>query len=379
MIDSARLPGFDDVIPLDLQRHEVDSQWMENRFWLVSLSLACWSLIGLNAGTTLPVSRLEAVHVAEIHSGRVASEVRILGSGAKAHYLVTVGRGDSFAIDANHGRLVEARRRAPGESYRWPGIRVVAHRGGVSLGPPENTLPAISKAIEVGADLIEVDIRESSDGHLVLMHDRSVDRTTDGKGRVENLTLAEILKLEVKGSGDEMIRVPRIEEALRLMKGRIDADLDFKEGDLMKLITAVRNAGMEDHVTMHSSWERCAMLVDLEPRIRIRPTVDHSNQVRDLISRIRPAMVNFDWHSVTEASVRSAHLGGCLAFVNCLGSADTDFYVREAIRIGADYIQSDRPDRVLEILAELGLRREGPVLGSALDTPLRHNRLGYPH
>ena len=210
------------------------------------------------------------------------------------------------------------------------------------------------------------------------MHDRSVDRTTDGKGRVENLTLAEILKLEVKGSGDEMIRVPRIEEALRLMKGRIDADLDFKEGDLMKLITAVRNAGMEDHVTMHSSWERCAMLVDLEPRIRIRPTVDHSNQVRDLISRIRPAMVNFDWHSVTEASVRSAHLGGCLAFVNCLGSADTDFYVREAIRIGADYIQSDRPDRVLEILAELGLRREGPVLGSALDTPLRHNRLGYP-
>jgi len=372
------LAGFDDVIPLDLPTHEVDSQLMENRFWLVCLSLACWSLIGLNAGTTLPVSRLEAVHVAEIHSGRGASEVRILGSGAKAHYLVTVGGGDSVAIDANHGRLVEARRGTSGESYRWPGIRVVAHRGGVSLGPPENTLPAISRAIEVGADLIEVDIRESSDGHLVLMHDRSVDRTTDGKGWVEKLTLAEILKLEVKGSGDEIIRVPRIEGALRLMKGRIDADLDFKKGDLMKLIKAVRNAGMEDHVTMHASWERCARLVDLEPRIRIRPTVEHSKQVRDLISRLRPAMVNFDWHSVTEASVRSAHLGGCLAFVNCLGSTDTDFYVREAIRIGADYIQSDRPDRVLEILAELGLRRAGPILGSALGTPLRHERLGYP-
>ena len=351
---------------------------MLNRSWLIGLFLAYCSLINLDAGSMLPVSQLEAVHLTEIHSGRVASDVRVMGSGEKSHYIVTVLGGDTFAIDAIHGRLVEARVRPPRESYRWPGIRVVAHRGGVSLGPPENTLPAISRAIEVGADLIEVDIRETADGHLVLMHDRSVDRTTSGKGMVENLTLAEILNLEVKGSGDAIIRVPRIEEALRLMKGRIDADLDFKEGDFRKLIEAVRNAGMEDHVTMHSSWERCAMLVDLEPRIRIRPTVGHSKQVNDLISRLRPAMVNFDWHSVTESSVRSAHLGGCLAFVNCLGSADNDFYIREAIRIGADYIQSDRPDRVIEILSELKLRQKEPILGSELGTPLRHERLGYP-
>ena len=345
---------------------------------LFFLPLFSWSLLVVGADALVPVSRLQAVHVAEIHSGQVAKEVRLDAVGNQPQYRIGMSGNDSFTIDAENGRLLTIHTKNPAESYRWPGIRVVAHRGGVSLGPPENTLPAIARAIEVGADLIEVDIRETADGHLILMHDRSVDRTTNGRGLVEKRSLMEILNLEVSHSGGEIVRVPRIEEALKLMKGRIDADLDFKEGDLGKLISAVREAGMEDHVTMHASWERCARLVDLEPRIRIRPTVEHSEQVRELISNLRPAMVNFDWHSVTEASVRSAHLGGCLAFVNCLGSADTDFYIREAIRIGADYIQSDRPDRVLEIFSELGLRREGPILGSALGTPLRSQRLGYP-
>ena len=324
------------------------------------------------------VSRLDAVHVAEIHSGRPVVSVAFEKSDQGGRYKLSLGQGKGAVVDASNGRLLKMGKLNHSTDYRWPGIRVVAHRGGVSLGPPENTLPAISRAIEIGADLIEVDIRETSDGHLVLMHDQTVDRTTDGRGMVAGLSLSTVLGLTINHSGEDTIRVPTLGEALRLMKGRIDADLDFKEGDLPKLIAAVKEQGMEDQVTMHASWERCRLLSQLEPRIRIRPTVEHSGQVRDLISRLRPAMINFDWHSVTENAVRTAHLGGCLAFVNCLGSADTDFNVREAIRIGADYIQSDRPDRVLEILRELGQRTSGPILGSQLGTPLQHRRLSYP-
>ena len=322
------------------------------------------------------VSQLEAIHVAEIHTGVAVESVELHQTERGKAYRVRSAGGWVLVVDGDHGRLLK-RSEGPSE-YEWPGIRVVAHRGGVLLGPPENTLPAIEKAIAVGADLIEIDIRQTVDGDLVLMHDATVNRTTNGSGAVTELSRAEIARLEVIHEGTEVIRVPGLGEALALMKGRIDADLDFKGGDLGKLVAAVRAAGMEDHATIHASWERCQRLTGMEPRIRIRPTVQHSGQVRDLVQRLRPAMVNFDWHAVTEQSVRDAHLSGALAFVNCLETADTDLYVREAIRIGADYIQSDRPDRVIAILRELGLRPDKPILGSRLGTPLRDPKLRYP-
>ncbi len=324
------------------------------------------------------VSSLEAAHIFEIYTGLPVGSVELDPNKGKVYEVRSEDGQASARVDAIHGRLLSLQHDGGVGRYDWPGIRVVAHRGGVSLGPPENTLPAIAKAIEVGADLIEVDVRETADGHLVLMHDETVDRTCHGSGRVDELTLDAIRALEVRHDAATRIGVPTLAEALSLMKGRIDADLDYKRGDIGKLLVEVRAAGMEDHVTMHAAWERCASIATLEPRIRIRPTVTHAGQVRDLAKQLRPAMINFDWHSVTEASVRDAHLAGCLAFVNCLGSADTDYYVREAIRIGADYIQSDRPDRVMQILRERGARSDAPILGSALGSPLRHPRLRYP-
>ncbi len=366
------------VIQLELRIWARDSNRMKHGLPIIGVLLATLGTAGMRAGEAPLVSRLDAIHLAEIHTGRPSVSVSLLATEEGGQYAVNLDDGQRAAVDAGNGRLLALGNQNNSMHYEWPGIRVVAHRGGVSLGPPENTLPAIARAIEIGADLIEVDIRETSDGHLVLMHDRTVDRTTNGHGSVADMTLSAVLELRIDHSGGGPIRVPTLSEALRLMKGRIDADLDFKEGDLSKLISAVREQGMEDHVTMHASWERCRLLSRLEPRIRIRPTVEHSGQVRDLVNRLHPAMVNFDWHSVTETAVRTAHLAGCLAFVNCLGAADTDFYVREAIRIGADYIQSDRPDRVLEILRDSGERSTGPILGSQLGTPLQHQRLSYP-
>ena len=71
----------------------------------------------------------------------------------------------------------------------------VAHRG-ASGNNPENTLRAFQKALEIGVDEIELDLRSTRDGHLVVMHDATVDRTTDGTGAIGELTLAEIRALD---------------------------------------------------------------------------------------------------------------------------------------------------------------------------------------
>jgi glycerophosphoryl diester phosphodiesterase len=254
----------------------------------------------------------------------------------------------------------------------------VAHRGGALLGPPENTIPAIEQAIEVGADLIEIDIRQTADGHLVLMHDETVDRTTDGSGRVARMTLAQVGNLKVQHGGSDIIRVPTLEEALGTMKGRIDPDLDFKQGDLLPLLEVVQKLDLAKYSTMYGPWERCFDVAEQEPSIRIRPSADYPQQVPHVIRKLRPAMVNMDWHAVTEESVRLAHLGGCHAFVNCLGTADTEFNIGQAIESGADYIQSDRPDVVMRMLKQRGLRRARPPRGDSFGTPLRGPHLAYP-
>src|SRR5262249_10137449 len=80
-------------------------------------------------------------------------------------------------------------------------IAVIAHRAGRALSP-ENTLAAIRKAISLGVDYVELDIRAAKDGPLVIMHDGSVDRTTNGQGKVKELTLAEIRALDAGSKFD---------------------------------------------------------------------------------------------------------------------------------------------------------------------------------
>ena len=75
------------------------------------------------------------------------------------------------------------------------GITVIAHRGGANLRP-ENTLVAFEHAVSIGADVLEMDLRATADGSIVVLHDATVDRTTDGQGRVDALTLAELQKLD---------------------------------------------------------------------------------------------------------------------------------------------------------------------------------------
>jgi glycerophosphoryl diester phosphodiesterase len=97
---------------------------------------------------------------------------------------------------------------------------------------PENTLAAVRRAIEAGAHVGEVDVRTTKDGVLVCLHDDTLDRTTDGKGKVSDFTLAEIKKLDAGSKFDKKFageRVPTLREVLSAAKGKIAVMLDLKE------------------------------------------------------------------------------------------------------------------------------------------------------
>jgi glycerophosphoryl diester phosphodiesterase len=107
----------------------------------------------------------------------------------------------------------------------WPVI--VAHRG-ASGTHPENTLRAFDAAVAAGADLVEFDVRLTSDGVPVVMHDANVARRTDGEGFVHELSLTEIKRLDAAPGMGERAEVPTLRETLELLSGRAGVDIEIK-------------------------------------------------------------------------------------------------------------------------------------------------------
>ncbi len=93
------------------------------------------------------------------------------------------------------GIWLKARPAAMHPYFASDDFMVIAHRGGRGLGP-ENTLPALRLSLAAGADVLEMDVRTTADGHLIVLHDDSVDRTTNGHGAVSEMTLAQVKKLD---------------------------------------------------------------------------------------------------------------------------------------------------------------------------------------
>lgn len=104
---------------------------------------------------------------------------------------------------------------------------IIAHRG-ASAYAPENTLAAFEKAIEMGAAIIETDIHQTKDSAVVIMHDLSVDRTTNGKGLIKELTLDEFKHLKIK---QNEYSAPTLEEAIQLINGRCQLLIELKKGN----------------------------------------------------------------------------------------------------------------------------------------------------
>lgn len=106
-------------------------------------------------------------------------------------------------------------------------VLVVAHRGNWRVAP-ENSIAAIDSAIAMKVDVVEIDVQRTKDGKLILMHDNSVDRTTNGKGKIKDMTFEEIRNLKLKDYKGNLTehQVPSLEEALLASKGNIMLNLD---------------------------------------------------------------------------------------------------------------------------------------------------------
>ncbi len=128
-------------------------------------------------------------------------------------------------------------------------IIVVAHRGDWRSAP-ENSLQAIQNSIDLDVDMVEIDIRETKDGHLVLMHDDTINRTTTGKGYLKEWTLDSLKTIRlIDGLGvATQHKIPTLQEALELAKGKILINLDKSYQIFDKCFEVIKRTGTEDQV-----------------------------------------------------------------------------------------------------------------------------------
>ncbi len=155
---------------------------------------------------------------------------------------------------------------------------VSAHRGGPVEGLAENAVPTFEHALNYAPALIELDVRRTVDGHLVLMHDTSVDRTTTGTGRVDVLTLPQVRALRLHDVAGTMtsFRAPTLAEALAWAEGRAVLMLDVKRDvPYPELIAAVRAAGAENRVVVIVySLENHETVVRLAPDLNVSASLE---------------------------------------------------------------------------------------------------------
>lgn len=277
--------------------------------------------------------------------------------------------------------------RRPGHPYLAGAPLLFAHRGGARLAP-ENTMAAFRSAVEVwGADVLELDVHRTRDGELVVIHDETVDRTTDGTGAIRDLAWEEIREFDAGYRFEDLegnrsfrgrgIRIPRFEELLEELPG-IRLNVDAKGPDAARpLMETVLRHRAEHRVLLASEHEsgRADRMGYPGPVSASRKQIQWFYLLHRLpgggpyTPRTDALQVPYVWEGrqvTTPRFIREAHRRNLAVHV---WTVDEPELMRTLLSWGADAIQTDRPDRLARILHEVSGRPLPPGLSGSTHPP----------
>jgi glycerophosphoryl diester phosphodiesterase len=229
----------------------------------------------------------------------------------------------------------------------------VGHRGTIAWGP-ENTIPAFMTAIAMGADAVEMDVQATKDGVLILMHDATLDRTTNCSGEVAQKTWAEIKGCWVIPllPGIQSARIPTFREALNALRGRTVIEVDAKAPlSAAKVAWQISQAGMKKQVMVLTSSIATANFYADRGIAVLAQANSYSNVLAFLGMKHKPAAIEVDIKLLPQVQ-NAVHKGGSRVSVDALGACDligaTCYW--QLVRWGADLIQTDNLPALVPVL-----------------------------
>lgn len=239
-----------------------------------------------------------------------------------------------------------------------PGPYVIGHRGAAGYAP-ENTMVSFERGIALRADAIELDIHPTSDGQLVVIHDPTLERTTNGHGFVSTHSLAEIQALDAGSWFDpsfQNVRVPTFREVLEWARGRTKVVVEIKQGPIFypaieeMMIAVLDQAQMRGEVLVISFDHHSVRKVkQLAPEIAT--CVLYAGRVIDPVGLALAAQADAlmpYWPLLTKEEVAAAHAAGLL--IGPWGGAEQNYeYI---LATGVDAVLADFPDRPRTVIEQ---------------------------
>ncbi|MFQ5793521.1 MAG: glycerophosphodiester phosphodiesterase [Candidatus Bipolaricaulia bacterium] len=236
-------------------------------------------------------------------------------------------------------------------------IKVIAHRG-ASGHAPENTATALSQAIAFGADIVEIDIHPTRDGHWVLLHDPTLNRTTNGSGEVRDATLEEIERLDAGSWFDASFRG----EKLLTLKQAIDTIPDSIELIVDIKATLPEDTALQGLLRLLDQRQRLATTLLASPDERVHerlkrldrsvqlslsdPDLNRPN-VWEKVERLEPKVISLHWTVANHHAVTQIHRHGIAVITWTVNEPDR---MEHMIELGVDGITTDFPDRLMTVL-----------------------------
>jgi len=239
---------------------------------------------------------------------------------------------------------------------------VIAHRGD-HTEVPENTMASYEYAIGNAVDYVEIDLRTTRDSVLVIMHDETVDRMTNGKGKLSELRYADLRLLRVrdisKDSG-KIYQIPSFAEVLKTCKGKINIYLDFKNASVLQTYRLIREYGMEKHVIVYinepfqyTEWRR--LVPDMPLMVSLPEGIKNGQDLIKFLSESPVALLDGDYTDYTTDVFKTASTLGLAVWPDIQGPDEANNWDK-ALELGFMGLQTDHPLALISYLKKKALR-----------------------
>ncbi len=205
-------------------------------------------------------------------------------------------------------------------------ILVTAHRA-AHQKYPENSLAALKEAIRLQVDIVEIDVRKTKDHQLVILHDETIDRVTNGKGELKDLTLKEVKKYNLLFNGKSTDqKILTFDEALDVLKGEVLINIDFKAGKdaISEAYRTIKKKGMEKQALfyVYNHYELLAKLNNLDPNIIVWPRAYSKDDVEKILTYPNIQLIQIDFSFYEDKWTKEVIQKGIRLSGNALGKYD---------------------------------------------------------
>ncbi len=262
------------------------------------------------------------------------------------------------------------------ENLKGKEFKIIAHRGASDIAP-ENTLAAIGAALDMGVDMIDLDVRMTKDEEIVVIHDETIDRTTNGSGKVVDYTLEEIKTYDAGGWKDSKFEgqtIPTLREALDSINGRATVLIEIKHEEhehyhdfaerLVKIIQEEKN-GYEWCILQSYESEYLEMAHEIDEKVQTKkllvgedsaPLIAFYMETKVQLGRATKKeneqldALNPPYETLSSRRVFRMHARGFKVYTYLVNDRET---MIKMLNAGVDGIITDRPDELIKIREEI--------------------------